>query len=248
MARSSFSRFVLLPRKLCPVHRGFIAMSGSSRAILEETRARHQARIYAYVLMPEHVHLLMNEPAGILVAQFLKALKQTTSRRPPALEWNSFRTPPYPIYNQPTPPTTTQEQDMPYLIGFAIAITVCLFAALTGFDRDRAFYPTVVLVVAHYYILFAVIGATMHVVLAESIAASAFIILAVVGFKTTQWITAAALAAHGVYDYFHHLIIQDPGVPAWWPAFCMSFDVLAGAIVAALLLQRRSARCPTSRF
>jgi putative transposase len=49
--------------------------------ILKETRARHQARIYAYVLMPEHVHLLMNEPAGILVAQFLKALKQTTSRR-----------------------------------------------------------------------------------------------------------------------------------------------------------------------
>ena len=30
--------------------------------------------------MPEHVHLLMNEPPTILVAQFLKALKQTTSR------------------------------------------------------------------------------------------------------------------------------------------------------------------------
>src|SRR6185437_478822 len=30
VARSSFSRFVLLPRKLCTVHRGFIAMSGSS--------------------------------------------------------------------------------------------------------------------------------------------------------------------------------------------------------------------------
>jgi len=50
-------------------------------AILEETRSRHQARIYAYVLMPEHVHLLLNEPPAILVAQFLKALKHTTSRR-----------------------------------------------------------------------------------------------------------------------------------------------------------------------
>jgi putative transposase len=50
-------------------------------AILEETRARHQARIYAYVLMPEHIHLLINEPPSILVAQFLKALKQITSRR-----------------------------------------------------------------------------------------------------------------------------------------------------------------------
>src|SRR6204780_3491723 len=49
--------------------------------ILEQTRARHQARIYAYVLMPEHVHLLINEPPIILLAQFLKALKQMTSRK-----------------------------------------------------------------------------------------------------------------------------------------------------------------------
>jgi putative transposase len=50
-------------------------------AVLEMARARHQARIYAYVVMPEHVHLLMNEPPLILVAQFLKAVKQSTSRK-----------------------------------------------------------------------------------------------------------------------------------------------------------------------
>ena len=50
-------------------------------AVLEQIRARHQARIYAYVLMPEHVHLLVNEPPSILLAQFVKALKQTTSRK-----------------------------------------------------------------------------------------------------------------------------------------------------------------------
>ena len=49
-------------------------------ADLEQIRLRHQARIYAYVLMPEHVHLLINEPPSILLAQFLKALKQVTSR------------------------------------------------------------------------------------------------------------------------------------------------------------------------
>ena len=50
-------------------------------AVLERTRARHEARIYAYVLMPEHVHLLINEPTSILLAQLLKALKQVTSRK-----------------------------------------------------------------------------------------------------------------------------------------------------------------------
>jgi len=49
--------------------------------VLEQTRSRHQARVYAYVLMPEHIHLLINEPPLILLAQFLKALKQVTSRK-----------------------------------------------------------------------------------------------------------------------------------------------------------------------
>jgi hypothetical protein len=127
---------------------------------------------------------------------------------------------------------------MPYLIGLVLALAVCIFALLTGFDRDRAFYSTVVLVVAHYYILFAAMGATTPVLISESLAASAFVIFAVIGFKKSLWITAAALAGHGVFDFFHHLIIHDPGVPVWWPGFCMSFDVIAGAFLAMLLLRR----------
>ena len=50
-------------------------------AVLEATRARHRARVYAYVLMPEHVHLLINEPESIRLAQFLKATKQAASRK-----------------------------------------------------------------------------------------------------------------------------------------------------------------------
>jgi putative transposase len=49
--------------------------------ILEQTRQRHEARIYAYVLMPEHVHLLISEPPHILLAQFLKSFKQAASRK-----------------------------------------------------------------------------------------------------------------------------------------------------------------------
>jgi putative transposase len=62
----------------------FLEASGPKDAlevILEQARARHQARIYAYVLMPEHVHLLINEPPSMVLAQFLKAVKQTSSRR-----------------------------------------------------------------------------------------------------------------------------------------------------------------------
>src|SRR5579863_9908208 len=71
----TFSCFHRLPFLEAP------ATKETFELVLEETRVRHQARVYAYVLMPEHIHLLMNEPPLILLAQFLKALKQITSRK-----------------------------------------------------------------------------------------------------------------------------------------------------------------------
>ena len=127
---------------------------------------------------------------------------------------------------------------MEYLIGVGLALVVCTFATLVGFDRDRAFYPTLVTVIATYYILFAVIGGPTSVLALECLLAGAFLALAVAGFKKNLWLIVAALAGHGVFDFFHHLFIPNPGVPMWWPGFCLSFDVLAGGFLAILLLRR----------
>jgi hypothetical protein len=126
---------------------------------------------------------------------------------------------------------------MEYLIGFVLAAAVCAFALFTGFDRDRVFYPTMVIVVAHYYVLFAVMGTSPHALAAESVAAGLFVVLAVVGFKKNLWLVAAALAGHGVFDFFHHFFIENSGVPVWWPGFCMAFDVFAGGWFAVQLLR-----------
>jgi hypothetical protein len=127
---------------------------------------------------------------------------------------------------------------MAYLIGVVLALAVCAFAALVGFDRDRVFYPTMVTVVAHYYILFAAMGSSTSAVIWESVIAAVFLVLAVAGFKKNLWLIVAALAGHGVFDFLHHLFIQNPGVPVWWPAFCLAFDVLAGAFLGVLLVRR----------
>jgi hypothetical protein len=127
---------------------------------------------------------------------------------------------------------------MEYLIGAVLAFAVCVFAMLAGFDRDRVFYPTVLIVVAHYYILFAAMANSTSALIIEALFAGAFLTLAVVGFRKNLWLVAAALAGHGVFDFFHHLIIRNPGVPVWWPGFCMSFDVLAGGLLAVLLTRR----------
>jgi hypothetical protein len=40
-------------------------------------------------------------------------------------------------------------------------------------------------------------------------------------------------------DFFHGRLIANPGVPAWWPLFCLSFDVMAAAYLAWLLARSK---------
>lgn len=127
---------------------------------------------------------------------------------------------------------------MEYLVGVGLAVVVCAFGLLSGFDRDRVFYPTMAIVVAHYYILFAAMGSSMRALALESVIAAVFLALAVAGFKKNLWVTVAALVGHGIFDFFHHLLIQNPGVPMRWPGFCLAFDVLAGCFLALLLIRR----------
>lgn len=121
---------------------------------------------------------------------------------------------------------------MAFLVGTTLALAVALFASFVGLDRDRAFYPTVMIVIALYYALFAAMGGSPQALAMESVAIVAFVAAAVVGFKISQWFAVAALAAHGVFDFFHGELIVNPGVPAWWPEFCLAYDVTAAAYLA----------------
>jgi hypothetical protein len=129
---------------------------------------------------------------------------------------------------------------MEYLVGILLALGTVVLAALIGFDRERSFYSTVLIVVATYYVLFAVMGATRHTLMIEIIIASGFILFALLGFKGNFWLVAAALVGHGIFDFIRPAFIANPGVPRWWPGFCMAFDVIFGVGLALRLLQRRS--------
>lgn len=120
-----------------------------------------------------------------------------------------------------------------------MALGVGALAALTGLDRDRAFYATVLIVVAHYYVLFAVMAGSGPALVAESVALAAFAGLAVLGFRTSLWVVALGLAAHGLFDFFRGGLIANPGVPPWWPNFCLSFDLVAAAWLAWRLARQR---------
>jgi hypothetical protein len=127
---------------------------------------------------------------------------------------------------------------MEYLIGLILSLAVTGFAAMSGFDRERAFYPTVLIVIASYYVLFALMGASGRALVFEIIVASGFLVVSVIGFKTNLWFVVAGLVGHGIFDFVHHLFIENSGVPPWWPGFCLVFDVIAGGFLAVLLMSR----------
>lgn len=130
---------------------------------------------------------------------------------------------------------------LPYVVGIVLSIGVAAFARLVGFDRDRAFYPAVLIVIASYYVLFAAMIASIQTVALEAAVMTVFVVAAVAGFKGSAWIIVAALAGHGLQDAVHSHIVANAGVPAWWPAWCLAYDVgAAGAL--AWTLGARSTR------
>jgi hypothetical protein len=129
---------------------------------------------------------------------------------------------------------------MGYLAGLLVALFLLGLATALRYAHERSFQATVLMLVASYYVLFAAMAADTHAMVAESLVGLVFIAIAVVGFKRWPWLTIAAIAGHGAFDAVHHLFIANPGMPTWWPAFCGTFDVVAGIYLAVLMSRREN--------
>lgn len=124
---------------------------------------------------------------------------------------------------------------MEYLIGIMLALGVGMFASAVGFDRSRVFYPVLLMVIASYYLLFAVMGRSVSATVLEAWVLCGFVALSVAGFKWNLWLVVAALLGHGALDAAHPHLVANPGAPTWWPMFCMAFDLAAAGCLAIRL-------------
>ncbi len=136
---------------------------------------------------------------------------------------------------------------MEIAIGAALALGVCGLGVIAGFERDRAFYPVMLIVIASYYDLFAVIGGDRGVLGIEIAISLGFAALAVLGFRANLWLTVVGLLGHAGLDFFHGHVVTNPGLPVWWPMFCATFDAVAGLyLLRALAFKRIGASDPLS--
>ena len=127
---------------------------------------------------------------------------------------------------------------MPIVVGVLLAVAIAALAKFTRFDEERSFYSTVLVIIASYYVLFAVLGGSNHALVWELVIAIAFSTVAIIGALFLPTLVGAGIMAHGLFDLVHDMIIENPGVPTWWPIFCGSIDVLLGLWVMTLARSR----------
>ena len=128
---------------------------------------------------------------------------------------------------------------MGMMVGILLALAVSILAGTVGWDRDRSFYPVVLVVVASTYELFAAISGSIEIFGLETIGFLGFVALSVLGFKKNLWLVVVGLAGHGLFDLVHAHVIADHGVPVWWPGFCSSYDIVAAGYLGWFLTRSR---------
>jgi len=136
---------------------------------------------------------------------------------------------------------------MEYLIGIVLGLSIAVLAKILGFDKDRSFYPVILIVIAMYYVLFAVISESSDTIIIELTIALLFAALAIIGARISAIVIAAGLMAHGLFDMFHNQLVMNAGVPLWWPGFCAGVDIVLGVFVlySAMICSNKSFR-PTT--
>jgi len=133
---------------------------------------------------------------------------------------------------------------LPLIIGIVSGVCMAGAARLVAFDRDRSYYPTVLIFIAAYYVFFAFMAG--EGIVAEILVATVFTTIAVIGAYTRLLWVGIGIVLHGVFDWIHPHLITNGGVPLWWPAFCAGIDIVLGAWVIRMAMTRDASPAPAA--
>lgn len=125
---------------------------------------------------------------------------------------------------------------IPFLVGAILAIAIAVLARILKFDKEPGFYSTVLIVVASYYVLFAFIARESIGI--ELLVAGVFSAVAIAGALRWPILLGLGILIHGLFDFAHSSLIDNSGVPLWWPAFCAGVDIVLGIWVIYLIKVR----------
>jgi hypothetical protein len=110
--------------------------------------------------------------------------------------------------------------------GVVVGLFSAALPALVPWLPPLTVYAVTVAVIAAVYIGFAVADGRAHVLVAESVVATGFILVAAFaleGVTGSLWLVASGLLLHGLKDLWQHKT-QFVRNTRWWPPFCVAVD------------------------
>jgi len=127
---------------------------------------------------------------------------------------------------------------VPLLAGVGLGGATVALMVLGGVLNQRGTWATTMVAIASFYVVFAIqSGDTLEIIVHTGLAAG-FAGLAIIGARTSSWILAAALLAHGFFDVLVGSVIANPA-PGWWGPFCLGVDVVLAMALATMLWRRK---------
>jgi len=127
---------------------------------------------------------------------------------------------------------------VPFLIGICLTIAVLGISGAIGLHKERGVWPSLLIAIATFYIVFALEHSDNGVIAFQSVIALGFMALALIGYKTSLWFIAAGLALHGVFDAISLKYSANPA-PDWWGPFCIGVDGLLALMLSIWILRGR---------
>jgi hypothetical protein len=90
-------------------------------------------------------------------------------------------------------------------------------------------------IIASIYVGFAVADGRPNVVAVEVGVTTGFVVLAAAAITSSPWLVVIGLLGHGLKDLWQHRT-RFVSTTRWWPPFCLVVDVVAAAVIAALIV------------
>ena len=125
------------------------------------------------------------------------------------------------------------------LLGATVGVLTILVARIIR--GERWLYSIGLLVLPGLYALFALGAGEQAASVKEVLYGTPFLVaglvFATVSIRGSAVVVGAFWMLHGLYDLTHSGLFTNPGVPAWYPVWCCSVDLVIGAYL--LWLSRR---------
>jgi len=125
-------------------------------------------------------------------------------------------------------------------IGAVCGIATVFVMFRSGILAERSGAAMLLAAIAVFYPVFAAIDADPLAIALHLAIFAGFAALALRGFRDGLYLIAGGLIAHGIFDIC--LMFTQITGPAWWPPFCASFDLIAGASILRLIQTGKASR------